>query len=301
MLKFPDDSQNPDNKLHEKGVLSCAQDLSKMSSSRHFGQSNAEVVAGSFQQRALGIVHEEANGLSIFKPPLSRPPRYQMRKKLLILDINGVLVDIVSPPPKDRKADINIARCAVFKRPSYLDFMKFCFERFEVGIWSSRNGKNVQRMVDYLVGGLKHKLLFCWDLSHCTASRFNTLENKHKPLVFKQLRRVWEKQDPNLPWERGEYNESNTVLLDDSPYKALLNSPHTAVFPHSYTYLDDKDTSLGTGGDLRNYLEGLAEAENVQKYVGESPFGQRPISEGSASWDFYHMVLDDYHSFSSTI
>lgn len=169
MLKFPDDSQNPDNKLHEKGVLSCAQDLSKMSSSRHFGQRNAEVVAGSFQQRAFGIVHEEANGLSIFKPPLSRPPRYQMRKKLLILDINGVLVDIVSPPPKDRKADINIARRAgenrstfyinqvqckfylyldlililkisVFKRPSYLDFMKFCFERFEVGIWSSRNG-----------------------------------------------------------------------------------------------------------------------------------------------------------------
>lgn len=26
---------------------------------------------------------------------------------------------------------------AVFKRPFVEDFMKFCFERFEVGIWSS--------------------------------------------------------------------------------------------------------------------------------------------------------------------
>ena len=74
------------------------------------------------------------------------------------------------------------------------------------------------------MGGIAFTDSLLQDLSHCTASRFNTLENKHKPLVFKQLRRVWGKQDPNLPWERGEYNESNTVLLDDSPYKALLNS-----------------------------------------------------------------------------
>ncbi|CAK9324977.1 unnamed protein product [Citrullus colocynthis] len=301
MLKSLDESPDPDNKPNEQDVLSCAQDLIRMSSPRLFDQSNGEVVADSFQQLSFGLVHEEVNGLSISKPSLSQPPNCQMRKKLLILDINGVLVDLVSPLPKERKADINIARRAVFKRPFYLDFMKFCFERFEIGIWSSRNRKNVSRMVDYLMGDMKHRLLFCWDLSHCTASKFNTLENKHKRLVFKQLRRVWEKQDPNLPWKQGEYNESNTLLVDDSPYKSLLNPPYTAVFPYSYTFLDEKDTSLGAGGDLRIYLEGLAEAENVQKYVGQNPFGQKPISEGSASWDFYHMVLDNYHSFPSTI
>lgn len=61
------------------------------------------------------------------------------------------------------------------------------------------------------------------DLSHCTATGFRTLENRHKTLVFKELRRIWEKHDPSLPWEKGVYNESNTLLLDDSPYKALLN------------------------------------------------------------------------------
>jgi hypothetical protein len=42
-------------------------------------------------------------------------------------------------------------------------------------------------------------------------------------LVFKELRRIWEKDDSELPWEKGDYSESNTMLLDDSPYKALLN------------------------------------------------------------------------------
>lgn len=147
------------------------------------------------------------------------------------------------------------------------------------------------RVIDYLMGDMKHKLLFCWvsnlpwlpncfsqafltpgsvihhfklyshlishihweklsafllilctylhrcynwffllslfrlfqDLSHCTPTGFKTLENKHKTLVFKDLKKLWEKQDPDLPWEMGEYNESNTLLLDDSPYKALLN------------------------------------------------------------------------------
>lgn len=65
--------------------------------------------------------------------------------------------------------------------------------------------------------------LFFKDLSRCTATGFRTLENRHKTLVFKELRRLWEKHDSTLPWEKGEYNETNTLLLDDSPYKALLN------------------------------------------------------------------------------
>lgn len=65
--------------------------------------------------------------------------------------------------------------------------------------------------------------MFLQDQTHCTMTKFNTLENKHKKLVFKELRRIWEKHDPELPWEKRFYNESNTLLLDDSPYKALLN------------------------------------------------------------------------------
>ena len=61
------------------------------------------------------------------------------------------------------------------------------------------------------------------DQSHCTSTGLNTLENQSKPLVLKELRKVWEKVEPDLPFEKGEYDETNTLLLDDSPYKALRN------------------------------------------------------------------------------
>lgn len=67
------------------------------------------------------------------------------------------------------------------------------------------------------------------DMSHCTVTRFKTLENKHKPLVCKDLRKIWEKRYPGSPWDKGDFDESNTLLLDDSPYKALLNP----VIPYS--------------------------------------------------------------------
>ncbi|XP_029130490.1 ubiquitin-like domain-containing CTD phosphatase 1 isoform X1 [Cajanus cajan] len=215
-----------------------------------------------------------------------------LKKKLIVLDVNGLLVDIVSSPPKYRKPDATIRRRAIFKRPFYLEFLNFCLEKFEVGVWSSRTKKNIDSIIDYLMGNMKQRLLFCWDLSHCTETSFKTLENKYKPVVFKDLRKIWDKHDSNLPWEKGYYNESNTLLLDDSPYKALLNPPCNSVFPHTFKFQSQSDKSLGAGGDLRQYLDGLANAENMVKYVEQHPFGQEGINEKSQCWNFYLKVLD---------
>ncbi|XAR63818.1 Phosphoprotein phosphatase [Bertholletia excelsa] len=215
----------------------------------------------------------------------------KLRKKLLVLDVNGLLADIVLDVAEGYKPDMVISRKAVFKRPFCNDFLQFCFETFNVGVWTSRTKKNVDSVLDFLMGKSKHNLLFCWDQSHCTETGYNTVEKRDKPMVLKELKKLWEKHEPDLPWERGEYNESNTLLLDDSPYKALRNPPYTAVFPHSYRYKDIHDNSLGPGGDLRVYLEGLAMADNVQKYVEGNPFGQRPITERNLSWTFYLKIM----------
>ncbi|XP_010502983.1 PREDICTED: uncharacterized protein LOC104780190 isoform X1 [Camelina sativa] len=217
-----------------------------------------------------------------------------LRKKLLVLDLNGLLADVVSPL-KDVKADINIGRRAIFKRPFCEEFLKFCFDKFEVGIWSSRKQNNVVRITDFLLGDMKNKLLFCWDMSYCATTTVGSLENKHKYVVFKDLNRLWEKHDPNLPWQMGYYNQTNTVLLDDSPYKALLNPPYTAIFPHSYNHQNKTDTSLGNGGDLRLHLQRLVEAENVQDFIKNNPFGQEAITEASESWEFYKEAIRMLH------
>ncbi|KAL2335433.1 hypothetical protein Fmac_016646 [Flemingia macrophylla] len=246
--------------------------------------------------RSTSVINEDLS-LEISNFSLIGTQVPSLKKRLIVLDINGLLADIVSPPPKDRKADATIARRAIFKRPFYLEFLEFCFEKFEVGIWSSRLKTKVDRLIGVLMGDMKKRLLFCWDLSHCTATRFKTLENKHKAVVFKDLQKLWDKHDRNLPWEKGYYNESNTLLLDDSPYKALLNPPNTSVFPHTFSYRAANDNSLGEGGELRAYLDGLANAEDMAKYVEEHPFGQEPISETSESWSFFRKVINSLETY----
>ncbi|KAK9067174.1 hypothetical protein SSX86_014499 [Deinandra increscens subsp. villosa] len=212
-------------------------------------------------------------------------------KKLLIFDVNGLLADIVSHRPTDIKADKYITRRSIFKRPYLDDFLCFCFEKFIVGIWSSRTMRNLKPVVDFLLGDLKKKLLFMWDGSKCTNSGIKTLEDKHKCLVVKDLRKIWDKDGPGNSWVKGTFHESNTLLVDDSPYKALLNPKYTGIFPASYSYKNRDDNFLGPEGNLRTYLEGLAAADDVKMYVEQHPFGQGAIDEKSPHWAFYSRVL----------
>lgn len=94
--------------------------------------------------------------------------RFQ-RKKLLILDLNGLLADINQDTRNAHnahakvrgklgklhivkvenvvlfvvfksvnRANLQLAPVPVFRRPYCDDFLRFCFENFELGIWSSR-------------------------------------------------------------------------------------------------------------------------------------------------------------------
>ncbi|KAK4719397.1 hypothetical protein R3W88_017735 [Solanum pinnatisectum] len=247
------------------------------------------------QSRDRGFVGERSRITNVgMILPLGRALNARSSKKLLVLDVNGLLADIVPLRyvPYSLEANIIVSGKAVFKRPFHDDFLQFCFERFHVGVWSSRIKRNMELVLDFLLGDAKHKLLFCWDQSHCTDTGFPVVGTRRsKPIILKKLKKLWDKYEPDLPWERGEYDESNTLLLDDSPHKALCNPPNTAIFPNSYHYLDEKDDSLGPGGDLRVYLEGLSMAENVQKYVENNPYGQRPITDKNASWRYYRKVI----------
>ncbi|TKY50174.1 NLI interacting factor phosphatase [Spatholobus suberectus] len=71
--------------------------------------------------------------------------------------------------------------------------------RFFIYFFCYHHRKNVDRVIDFLMEDMKNRLLFCWDLSHCTKTCFKTLENKHKNVVLKDLRKLWDKHGPNLP------------------------------------------------------------------------------------------------------
>uniref|UniRef100_A0A7N0UDD9 Mitochondrial import inner membrane translocase subunit TIM50 n=2 Tax=Kalanchoe fedtschenkoi TaxID=63787 RepID=A0A7N0UDD9_KALFE len=218
------------------------------------------------------------------------------KKKLLVLCLGGLLFHRVfryvrHKIPKTRSPDTTYGSFYVYKRPFVEDFLKFCFERFEVGLWSSAREWYVDNALDCLMSGLKPKLAFIWGHKKCTDTGFTTLENSKKPVYLKKLKNLWDNQTGDLPWPKGRHSAADTLMIDDEPYKSLLNPPYTAVFLRSYHADDVGDRVLEPNGALRNYLDGVVEAESVPEYVKEHPFGIPAITSDHADWYFYSNII----------
>jgi hypothetical protein len=65
--------------------------------------------------------------------------------------------------------------------------------------------------------------------------------------------------------------------------------PSTAIFPQTYTGHESDDNFLG--GALRQYLEGLRDAEDVQAYVEKNPIGEPSITAASPLWQVYSGLI----------
>ncbi|PWA64746.1 FCP1-like domain, HAD-like domain protein [Artemisia annua] len=213
------------------------------------------------------------------------------KKKLLVLPLGGIIVHRahrIKPHaiPKNREPDF----LYVYKRPYCEEFLKFCLERFEVGIWSSAREQNIQWVLANVVGELKSKILFTWDQNQCIETRFKCLDNTDKPVFIKELRHLWDNKYSNLPWREGEYSSSNTLLIT-APVKALLNPPNTGIFPQNYDPENKEDDFLGPDGELRVFLNGLAEATDVPTYVKDHRIGQPPITNSHPDWAYYSKVI----------
>lgn len=223
------------------------------------------------------------------------------RRKLLVLDVNGLLVDTYfhkEPLPKE-SPDARVGNFFVYKRPFCGEFLQFCLENFVVGIWSSAREYNVNNLVNYVFGDTKEKLAFSWHQSDCTDVGLKAPDNQFKPLFLKELSKLWGKVKVDLPWSIGDYGPSNTLLVDDTPYKAILNPPNTGIFPRSYTAQDYGDNFLG--GALRNYLEGIRDAASVQVYVESNPFGEPSITSASPLWSYVSKVVLKVNSAASEV
>ncbi|KAM3217698.1 hypothetical protein P3L10_027141 [Capsicum annuum] len=212
------------------------------------------------------------------------------KQKLLVLNLGGLLVDRVHQRNESAvlrfTPNLTHGNFQMFKRPYCDQFMKFCLERFEVGLWSSSKDRNIEPVLDNILVGLRRKLVFVWDQDNCIDSGFSTVEKKNKPIFLKQLKKIWENNSYG-----GRFSKSNTLLIDDEPHVALLNPPNTGVFPHAYKVNDGRDTFLGPKGEMQEFLEGLIDAIDVPSYVKGHPFGQPAITDSHRDWDYYDGVV----------
>ena len=222
-------------------------------------------------------------------PPRVREARDDSRRVLLILDLNHFVCDRVrkrgdsaasAPRPQASGAEVvELKHEYVVPRPHARGFVDRLLgdERFAVAVWTSARASNAQALLAaVLTPEQRQELLFVWGQEQCvrgapelggggggaaaaalahgaSASSDDATGARSdgaKPLLLKPLEAVWRAFPAS--WGR-----ENTLLLDDTPAKALLNPPHTAIHPLSWHHQydsarapDEHAASPSGGADL---------------------------------------------------
>ncbi len=156
-------------------------------------------------------------------------------KKLIVLDVNGVLCYKISKHKDNIKNRTNILELSynnVYFRPGAKKFLEWLFERYKVAIYSSTTFKNIKPILNYLMPKLYKKLVFLWCRDRCTLDPdYGTDTQIFKYSTIKLLSSILE--NPNIN-ERRIYKKNNVLFLDDSPSKMRFNPVNSYYILKSY-------------------------------------------------------------------
>lgn len=205
-----------------------------------------------FRLLILQLVQKKQEEDLLLNP--AKRSRIDTRHKLLILDLNGVLLYR------------NKRSCLV--RPHAVQFLQLMQQHYTLAIWSSCQLATAKKLVQKITGNYSFEFLFIWGQSKCTVEGRKYL---------KDLSMVWR--------EYCSYDCSNTVLLDDTADKCKLNPPFTCVLPRSFHYsVGDKE--LHEESALVAYLIALSDPSvRVQGYIEEHPYHAHGDEEDDALED----------------
>ncbi|KAI8830329.1 HAD-like domain-containing protein [Chytriomyces cf. hyalinus JEL632] len=232
------------------------------------------------------------------------------RKLLIVLDLNGTLIDRLSKGPErklananplcPRDADLTLNQNRVFLRP-YLDvFLKYLLENFHVAAWTSATPKNAHPLTEFIFepfGGSKC-LELVWDRERCIieptpTNKYNSV--KDLAIIWRQASKQQQQQkrqqapptqQPKASLFSHTWSPHNTILLDDSASKSCrtplnhLLIPTFSVGDVTVTPNCDQDSTLiSTISYLDALLEsfdgalgaGSANDWSVQTHLSETP------------------------------
>ncbi|KAG2171367.1 hypothetical protein INT43_009028 [Umbelopsis isabellina] len=202
----------------------------------------------------------------------------ERQRQLIILDLNGTLVS-------------KTGKAGMWVRPHYQDFLSYLFRNFEVCVWSSARQKTVKNMCQ-LFGDHKKQLSFIWSRENMGLTKEEYFSNIS---TVKDLQLVWKHYSKQAG--SNIYNANNTILLDDSITKAILqpcNSIEIGTFNHklSTTKINGDSELL----DVINYLEKVQYQSNISNFFKEHPYETKPTyTAHDTNFQFtYYRFNSDY-------
>ena len=165
---------------------------------------------------------------------------------LVVIDLNGTLLY--------RPNRSNPTRFLM--RPHAQSFLRYCVDTFNVVIWSSARPENVSAMCSTILApDIKNKVVAIWgrDKFGLTKDDFNL-----RVQCYKRLAKVWQDQEiaqsHPLYYEGFRWDQTNTVLIDDSREKARTEPYNLIEVPEWFGDLNERDGILPQVHDYLNHL-----------------------------------------------
>ena len=138
---------------------------------------------------------------------------FNTNKKLIILDLNGVLVETVFSPDLEEKKEgwHRVGKSLRRLKPATVQLLNYLFHNhFRVSVWSSSYLNNVVKTIDGLLPDYKDRFVFIWGQEMCEK------ENKNdKPKFWKNIKTVLE--------EYPQYSPDNVFIINDTEQKLEKN------------------------------------------------------------------------------
>lgn len=177
------------------------------------------------------------------------------QKLLVILDLNGTLM--YRPGANRSKSPI--------LRPGLKQFRKYLFKNFHVMVWTSARPENAEYMVQAAFSPAeREQLLGVWARD---TLGLTDIEYNQRTQVYKRLTRVWEGEFMIPGVDGGVWNQTNTVLFDDTDEKAKSHPFNLVCVPE---FIGDKEDNVLE--QCTEYLEELKWKRNVSAYIRHAPF-----------------------------
>lgn len=182
------------------------------------------------------------------------------RQLLIVLDLNGTLVHRKQP----RGGSSFVAR------PKLNEFLQYLFTYHKVMVWSSAKPKNVNAMCEKLFDkDQRQELIAVWarDTLRLPDASYNS-----KVQVYKQLHWTWHDKriQAATPDAKSGWDQSNTVLIDDSVEKAA-SEPHNLICLEEFQNSPEQRKS-DVLGQVVKYLELLKHEKDVSAFMQLMPF-----------------------------
>jgi hypothetical protein len=114
---------------------------------------------------------------------LSTACRAREKKNLLVLDINGLLLQRVRGPVPagvNRRPDASFRGQKLFERRNMKPFLEWCLQHFHVAVWSTANRENVQSLAEFVLGAnYLERVAFVWTQTQVTRTHTHTHTHTH--------------------------------------------------------------------------------------------------------------------------